>query len=225
MDSKHDDTSSTSESLVFPSSIACDGILVPPYLDVLPSGSSEESLFMCPICQCILGTPTVQTPCEHNYCAPCLLGWFKHSMKDTVPCPVCTASVNISEVKPCPRILRVQLSMLSTACITCGMIGKLENMLNHVCEQKCTKPTSFVCYPSTETLASPEPSIEAKATMAARLLKSMAEEHIEGSPILPEIEAAADRWIWHKLRHTSSARLKKPGRVILALKLKCLKLN
>ena len=184
---------------------------MPHNLDVL-NNSGEATLFICTICQCILGKPTVQTPCEHNFCADCLLAWFKHSNSTTVPCPVCNSSVEIHNVNPCSRILRVQLTTLPTVCIACGTIGKLELMKTHICAQEQPKPTAFTCYAS-DPLPGSEPTNECDVTTAARLLKSMASKHIKGTPIPPEIEAATDRWTVHKLRENPCARLKTPGRV------------
>ena len=186
--------------------------LVPHNLDILSNSSSEATLFICTICQCILGTPTVQTPCEHHFCAECLLAWFKHCATNTVPCPICNTSVSIDDVNRCPRILRVQLTTLPTVCITCGTIGNLEQMKTHVCSQARPKATSFVCYPTTDPLPCTEPTNN-DVTAAARLLKLMASRHIKGTPIPMEIEAAADRWTLHKLRKNPNARLKTPGRV------------
>ena len=189
--------------------------LVPHNLDILSNTSSEATLFIRTICQCIMGTPTVQTPCEHQFCADCLLAWFKHRATNTVPCPICYTSVNIDDVNRCPRILRVQLTTLPTVCITCGTIGKLELMKTHVCIQELPKATSFVCYPTntTDPLPCTEHTNNDDITSAARLLKLMASRHIKGTPIPMEIEEATDRWTLHKLRQNPTARLKTPGRV------------
>ena len=39
-----------------------------------------------------------------------------------------------------------------------------------------------------------------KVTAAARLLKSLANEHQQGNPIPVEIEQATDKWTWIKLQ-------------------------
>lgn len=188
---------------------------VPHNLDVLHS-AAEASLFICAICQCILGLPTVQTLCEHNFCADCLLAWFQYRKNNNVPCPICNAQVNISDVTLCPRVLRVQLTTLPTVCSNCGTIGKLQSMKNHVClqqtPQQTPKPKAAVCYLPTSPKKIQGHS-ETEATQAARLLKSMANKHVKGTPIPPEIEEAADRWTWLKLKQSPNIRLKTLGRV------------
>lgn len=194
--------------------------LVPLNLDILHS-ATEESLFVCSICQCILGSPAVQTDCEHNFCAECLLGWFQHMKSKVVKCPVCNLEVNIQDVTVSPRVLRVQLQSLQTVCIQCGSLGKLEQMKRHVCPPKIRKPSkmSAVFYAPDAPIESQQKS-STQATEAARLLKSLASQHTRGDPIPPEIEEAADRWTWLKLKQTQNAKLKTLGRVSKNLKKK-----
>ena len=187
---------------------------VPHTLDTL--NTTEEALFICCICLCILGSPAVQTLCEHNFCAECLLAWFQHTNSTSVKCPVCSILVNITDVTLSPRVLRVQLQTLPTVCVQCGTIGKLEKMKNHVCPQKPTQPTckAGVFYPSQSSIQSQAGfTSECQVTQAARLLKSMASKHERGAPIPTEIEEAADRWTWLKLKQSQNARLKTLGRV------------
>ncbi len=58
----------------------------------------EQSLFICSICLCILGKPSVQTPCQHNFCAQCLTQCFKHSSSPNINCPVCNTHVQYSNI-------------------------------------------------------------------------------------------------------------------------------
>ena len=186
---------------------------VPHYLDILHS-AADANLFICAICQCILGLPTVQTTCEHNFCADCLLAWFEYRQSNNVPCPICNTQVYIGDVTLCPRVLRVQLTTLPIVCCNCGTIGKLVSMKSHACPQQTPRPRAAVYYSTSSPNKSKE-SYKTEATQAARLLKSMATKHVKGTPIPPEIEEAADRWTWLKLKQSQNVRLKTLGRVSL----------
>ena len=108
-------------------------------LDILGKDPQEENIFICTICQCILGSPTVQTPCEHNFCSQCLSQWFRYKTSNDVACPVCQTNVGYSDVTASPRILKFQLTTLSTVCTQCGTIGKLTKMASHTCPNTIPK--------------------------------------------------------------------------------------
>ena len=185
---------------------------VSPLLEICGKSSEEENIFICPICQCILSIPTIQTPCEHNFCATCLSNWFKYNSKPEVPCPVCKQLVHFTHVTPCPRILRFQLSTLITACSKCGSMGKLNKMAVHECPIKQTSCHCKICIAPNVTSSS-SPTRESEITKAAKLLQKVASQHVKGTPIPPQIEAATDRWTWHKLKINGTAKLKTAGRV------------
>ncbi|XP_071802126.1 V(D)J recombination-activating protein 1-like [Asterias amurensis] len=183
---------------------------VSPLLEICGKSSEEQNIFICPICQCILSSPAIQTLCEHNFCAICLSSWFKYNNSPEVPCPVCRQPVHFTNVSPCPRVLRFQLSTLTTACSKCGSLGKLEKMLSHECPSKKADCHCKLCYAPSEP---PPSSEESEIIKAAKLLEKVASQHVRGTPIPPQIEAAADRWTWHKLKVHGTAKLKTPGRV------------
>ena len=190
-------------------------------LCILGKDPQEETLFICVICQCIFGSPSVQTPCEHNLCSQCLFQWFCYKDAYEVPCPVCKSNVNYNDVAVSPRILRYQLSTLNTVCMDCGTIGKLTRMASHTCPTKIHKPAQCHCQICDHPSAEPSPSrnprhfLTQEATQAAALLKHFASEHKKGTPIPSMIEEATDRWTWLKLhaRRGLETRLKTPGRV------------
>ena len=110
---------------LFASINTTDSYNVTPLIDILGKCKDEETIFVCPICQCVLSSPSVQTLCEHNFCANCLSGWFQFNKQPKVPCPVCKASINFREVSQIPRILRLQLSVLLTVCTQCWKCWKI----------------------------------------------------------------------------------------------------
>ena len=195
---------------------------VTPLIDILGKCKDEETIFVCPICQCILSFPSVQTPCEHNFCAHCLSEWFRYNHQAEVPCPVCKAVVHYTQVSQIPRILRLQLSVLLTVCSQCGSAGKLDKMANHTCPPKPPKPAICHCEicskpatPSTTSTCTPSP-LDKEIIKAAELLRTQATNHKKGSPIPKEIEAATDAWTWLKLLTSGRvAQLKTPGRVCI----------
>ena len=200
-----------------------ESLLVSHKLSILGKDPQEETLFMCVICQCIIGQPSVQTPCEHNFCSQCLFQWFCFRDSYEVPCPVCRLNVHYNDVAASPRILRCQLSALNTACTDCGTIGKLTAMASHTCPTK-QKPAQCHCNICQNPPATPgssdtphDPLVQ-EATQAASVLKRIAAEHKRGTPIPSVIEEATDRWTWLKLhaRRGLEARIKTPGRVMLS---------
>lgn len=192
-------------------------------LCILGKDPQEETLFICVICQCIIGSPSVQTPCEHNFCSQCLFKWFCFKDSYEVPCPICRSNVNYHDVAVSPRILRYQLSTLNTACIDCGTIGKLTTMASHNCPKKFNKSAQCHCKLCEHPPSAPSPSenkhhsLTQQATEAAVILKQFASEHKKGTPIPSMIEEATDRWTWLKLQvgRGLETRLKTPGRVRL----------
>ena len=73
---------------------------VPPNLEVF--GHDEQNLFTCAICVCILSRPSVQTPCQHNFCATCLSNYFTHNKVAKIKCPVCLVSIHVNNITASP---------------------------------------------------------------------------------------------------------------------------
>ena len=146
-------------------------------LDILGKDKEVETIFICAICHCILSSPSVQTPCEHNYCSPCLKQWFAY-INNTVPCPVCQANVKHDDVTTSPRVLRFQLNALTAVCTVCGTLGKLSKMAGHVCPE-IKKPLMCHCDLCTQNHTPTPPhreeseqsSLREEITKAANLLK------------------------------------------------------
>lgn len=172
----------------------------------------EQSVFTCPICLCILSSPSIQTSCEHYFCAQCFTRYFQHQLSSSAPCPVCKAIVKYNEVCDSPRALRVQLQNLIVVCDNCTQIGKFSELHNHSCKtskaQVSRKEAPIIC----------ETTVPSKRDQdilqAANLLRTEAINHTRGTPIPYAIEQATDRWTWHKLQQGDRvASLKTGGRV------------
>ncbi len=99
---------------------------VTPLVVIIGKSTDEQTIFVCCVCQCILSSSVVQTPCEHNFCSTCLSSWFKLKKASQVPCPVCRQMVHLNQVSQCPRVLRLQLFSLLVACVKCGTVGILK---------------------------------------------------------------------------------------------------
>lgn len=169
----------------------------------------EQSVFTCPICLCILTTPSVQTNCEHYFCAVCLSKYFQHSKSEVVPCPVCKLHVNYNQVSESPRALRIQLQSLVVVCDQCTYLGKYSQIYNHCCPSKKQENRK-----QPPTIVEAETTGEDKILQAANLLRAEALSHPRGSPIPYAIEQATDRWTWLKLQQgDKTASLKTGGRV------------
>ncbi|XP_071796167.1 uncharacterized protein [Asterias amurensis] len=165
-------------------------------------GHIEQSLFTCAICLCILSRPCVQTPCQHNYCAVCLSAYFTHHKLTELKCPICMKLVNFNKVTASPRVLCVQLDSLDVACNKCSQIGNIHKVVGHKCEVTVdVRPRVTIVKHSKviESQAKSTTTFSTRVTDAARLLKSLANDHQQGNPIPHEIEQAADKWTWIKL--------------------------
>lgn len=97
-------------------------------------GEVDEEL-LCPICSFILEDPVQAPDCEHAFCKDCISQWLKLQSI----CPVDRASIQITDLKPVPRILKNLLSKLKLNCdhasYGCTAYVRLENLNNH--SQEC----------------------------------------------------------------------------------------
>ena len=185
-----------------------------PYLDIFGRNTDDHSVFICSICQCIISNPSVQTPCEHYFCAVCLSSYFKFHRSTLLRCPSCQSQIQFTDIRESPRILNVQLQNLDVACSVCGVIGKLQSLAKHSCDvvsqHNCPqkKPRCTVV----ESVASTKP--EDALAEAANMLRKSALQHPHGQPIPLAIEKAADHWTWIKLNQRGKvATLETGGRV------------
>lgn len=106
-------------------------------------GEVDEEL-LCPICSFILEDPVQAPDCEHAFCRLCINQWLKLQSI----CPVDRTSIQPSDLKPVPRILKNLLSKLKLSCdhaaYGCTARVRLE-MLNHhsqECEYNPKKPVT-----------------------------------------------------------------------------------
>ena len=188
----------------------------------------EQSLFTCGLCLCILGKPSVQTPCQHNYCAQCLTRCYRYALSATINCPLCNQQANYSEITESPRVLKVQLENLNVICTRCDSIGQITHLLNHECKVKPVKHTALPAVHSTQcrptcTNNLTEQDEPLNPTSAARLLKRLAKDHRVGEQIPQEIEDATDKWVWLKLKTAKSGAataIRTGGRVSLEILIK-----
>ena len=186
-----------------------------PNLEVFGRKADEHSVFICSICQCIISKPSVQTPCEHYFCAVCLSSYFKFNRSTLLKCPSCMSQIQFTDIRESPRILNVQLQNLDVACGLCGVIGRLQSLAAHSCHAspKLNDPQSkHRRCTVVESVAptSPEDSL----AEAAAILRKSALSHPPGQPIPLAVEKAADRWTWIKLNQRGKvATLETGGRV------------
>ena len=136
-----------------------------------------------------MSRPSVQTPCQHNFCTTCLSNYFTHNKVAKIKCPVCLVSIHVNNITASPRLLCVQLDNLDVACITCHNIGKICKFVNHQCTSKIpTKPTVKIfrdkCKLTHKFLKI------MMQQMLPRILKALASKHEAGNPIPIEIEQA-----------------------------------
>ncbi|XP_071796273.1 uncharacterized protein [Asterias amurensis] len=185
---------------------------IPNTLDII-GHKWEESLFTCPICLSILGTPSLQTHCQHNYCAKCLSLCFKYGGSATLSCPVCSQPANYSEITLIPRVLKVQLQNLDVVCTRCGGIGQISKFIKHECKAHSTINKCTSKQPNTEHNNDSQQG-NLNPSSAAKLLKELASKHQVGSPLPQDIEEATDKWVWLKLHYakTGTAKIKTAGR-------------
>ena len=181
-----------------------------PTLDIFGK-QGEEFLYICAFCQCIISPASVQTPCQHYFCAKCLSDFFKYMKSENVNCPTCMSIVNYNEIADSPRILKVQLENLTVVCIMCTKLGKLESFYNHSCSPT-QEPRKYQHVTIVETTLPPKKDHE--ILQAANLLRDEALKHKRGDPIPYAIEQATDRWTWMKLQQGDKVvSLKTGGRV------------
>ena len=187
--------------------------IVPPTLDIV-CHRGEEFLFICVICQSIISRPAVQTPCEHAFCATCLSKCFQFASCQKINCPVCNQTLDFQEVTKIPRILNVQLDNLTVVCNSCTKIGKLSHIVDHNCSPKKTPTPKVTIVEAPQSSIPPQHDEAVQIKNAARILKELACNHQPGTPILPEVEDATDKWMCHKLRQDKPVvSIKTGGRV------------
>ena len=190
------------------STVSC---LVPITLDII-GHAGEESIFICVLCQSIISRPSVQTLCEHNFCATCLTACLQYTACETIKCPTYNCVVAYVTITRSPRILNVQLDNLTVVCNKCTKIGKLSQVVNHQCSElnPPTPKITVVRAPNSHS-SSKKLDSQTEISAAAKLLKNLASTHKDGSPIPREIEEVADKWTWVKLKRDKAATCIKTG--------------
>ncbi len=169
-----------------------------PHLEIFGRKTDEHSVFICSICQCIISTPSVQTPCEHYFCAVCLSSYFKINRSSLLKCPSCMSPIQFTNIRESPRILNVQLQNLDVACSVCGVIGRLQSLAAHSCNAS-SKHNDPQNKPRCTVIESATPTKPADSLAeAAAILRKSALQHPHGQPIPLAVEKAADRWTWIK---------------------------
>ena len=82
----------------------------------------------CSICNDIVKSP-LQTPCQHVFCGECITGRLEMGKSN---CPIDQEILDVTELKPLPRILEKFLSNLTIRCENyengCSFNTKLENL-------------------------------------------------------------------------------------------------
>ena len=71
-------------------------------LDVCRVHGEVDEELLCPICSGVLLEPIAAPTCEHAFCLPCITQWLERQPT----CPVDRQNVQVSQLKPVPRILR-----------------------------------------------------------------------------------------------------------------------
>lgn len=83
----------------------------------------------CPICRQPLQEPVLPPECMHVFCSTCLARSLSHSPT----CPIDRRPIQLSNIRPAPRLIHALLDDLPVDCTDCEWTGRREDYDKHHC--------------------------------------------------------------------------------------------